>query len=383
MIFLPVVLFILILIHFRRKLNFFSLFLIYLDVFFNSRKKRFAVYFMSFLIPILIGYLLYKIPSSSDVQIAMTGAIQAFLNGKNPFYYTVVPHVLLFPSGIKKLVMGTYNYGPIDLLSYSIGYIIFHPFVGSPWWLYFSNLLLLVGIYLVIRSLIALPDLIKIIPFMIIFSIFLGDNVLLMCFFLSLAWYVHLKSNYRYKSVLVTFLITLGILTKLFVAFVLLGYFIYIFRTNLKLWIINAISVTITGFLVIIPFGILNVIKSIFIFHVDLSVRANYATIQGGLTIYLMLLHLTSLFIPVAILLTIFFLYICNKYFEQIELKFGIFTILNLLVLPDSNYAFFIIPVFFLLLYFYKQLYKNYILYEKLDDPVLIMDETTNFLKNG
>lgn len=361
--FIPVTVLVLILIHFRYKFEYLSNLLIRLDSKLKNKYKRMIIIQLSILIPIIIGFYLFLQPPTSDVQLAMLSAIKSFLHGTNPYYFDVVPHILIFHSGFKELIMGTYNYGPIDLITYSIGFIIFYPFFGSPWWLFYSNIVLIFCIYLVVRKITNLSDIITIIPFMIVFSLFIQDNIILMCLFLSLAWWVHYKSNYKYKNTIVIILISLGTLTKLYLAFVLVGYFFYIFKSDIRSWIINGFVVIIVFLVCLFPFGILNVVKSIFIFHADLQIRANYATIQGGLTIYLMLFHITNLFIPIAILLSLLFLYLSNKYANSIELKFGLLTILNLILLPNAGYQFFSIPIFFLLVSFYNHI--SDIMYEK------------------
>ncbi len=372
--FIPITIIVLILIHFRYKFEYFANFLIRFDSNLKNKYKRIIIIQLCVLIPIIIGYIYFLQPPSTDIQIAMLSAIKSFLVGENPYYFNVVPHILILPSGIKELIMGTYNYGPVGLIIYSIGFLIFFPLFGSPFWLLYSNVVLTLCIYLVIRKITNLSDIITIIPFMIIFSLFIQDNIILMCLFLSLAWWTHYKSNYKYKNTIVIILMTLGTLTKLYLAFVLLGYFVYIFKSDIRSWIINGLVATFIFILCLFPFGILNVIRSMVLFHINLNIRANYATIQGGLTIYLILFHIINLFIPIAIILSIIFLYLSNKYANSIELKFGFLTILNLILLPDAGYQFFIIPIFFLLVSFYNHLSE------------IIDEETSNYnelVENG
>ena len=164
----------------------------------------------------------------------------------------------------------------------------------------------------------------------------------------------------QYKSILVVTILTLGVFTKLYIAFVLLGYFIFILKNNIKLWLINSVAMLITSLIILFPFGILNVIKSIFIFNLDSQIREKYAIIAGGLPYYLNLLGLDKLFIPLAIVLLFIFIFISEKYANnQTNLKFAIFTILDLLLMPNSMYEFLIIPIFFLLVQYYQNNYNR------------------------
>jgi hypothetical protein len=355
----PFIASILLLLHYRTKAYWIDSILTEFAIKYKTPTKKFFFYLISFTISISWAFLIAIIVfPSSDVDEAMTGAIKAFLMGINPFVEKVVPHILLLPSG-NELVYGTYNYGPIDLLVYTIGYLLFSPFFGDVWWLFFTNLVIVFTMYLFIRKIIPISDSVMLLPFMFLFSWFLQDNVVLMCFFLTMAWYIYYNVNSKYKHTIVVIILTLGVLTKLFIAFVLGAYFIYIFKRDLKLWIINTIVGLITTAIVIIPFSIFDVLKSMLFFHVDLDTRGEYATIQGGLPTYLSLFGLNWLFIPLAVILVMLFLFISEKYAkDEIELKLTIFTILNLILLPNSGYSFFMIPSVFILVQYYKNHYS-------------------------
>ena len=177
---------------------------------------------------------------------------------------------------------------------------------------------------------------------------------------LSIAWLIQVKMKSEYKSILVVIILTLGVFTKLYIVFVLFGYFIFILKNNIKFWLFNSIDVIITSLIILFPFGILNVIKSIFIFNLDSQIREKYAIIAGGLPYYLNLFGLDKFFIPLAIVLLFIFIFISEKYANnQTNLKFALFTILDLLLMPNSMYAFLIIPIFFLLVQYYQYNYNR------------------------
>ena len=313
--FLPFIALILLLIHFRYKSYWIDDFLLKLEAKFGTSDKKIGLFLFTIVIALIWGFIISSIVfPASDVDEAMTGAIRSyFLDGTNPYLYQVVPHILYTNSG-HIIKYGTYNYGPIDLLIYGIFYFIFSPFVGNTWWIFVTNIILVALTYVIMRISLdnKIPHTITLISFLFLFSWFLQDNAVLMCLLLSLAWFVYNKVDTNYKHSLVTIILTLAVLTKLYVAFVLLAYFVYVLKKDVYLWIINGVIGVITTIIIIFPFGINNVLSSIFLFHVDLSIREGYATIQGGLPTYLELLNLKILFIPLAIILVLIFLYLCE-----------------------------------------------------------------------
>lgn len=355
--YIPFIAVILLFIHQRSKFYWVDDFLTKLDDIFNSTSKKIVLYGTAILLAILYSVLVSSVVfPASDVYAAMAGAIKAFfINGKNPYFDTVVPHILYTSSG-PITINGTYNYGPIDLIIYGIFYFIFSPLVGNDWWIYVTNIIFSVITYFIMRATLEkeVPETVTLLSFLFIFSWFLQDNAVLMVLFLAIAWYVHVKSSSKYKNYIITIILTMGVLTKLYIAFVLVGYFVYIFKDDIKQWTINGLIGGITGLVIMFPFGIINVLKSIFLFHVDLQIRQEYATIQGGIPTYLELIGLKALYVPIAIILALAFLYVCQIYAKnQINLKFAVFTTLTLVLLPTSGYAFFIIPTFFLLTQYY------------------------------
>ena len=356
--YIPFIVFILLLIHFRAKFHSIDNLVKEIDSLLPSRNDKIAIFILSMSFTLILGYMISIIIFSvSDVDNAMTGAIQAFFFlGKNPYVDPVVPHGVGFGS----YIYGTYNYGPLDLIVYGIGYILFSPFVGDVLWLYCTNVVIIMLAYLVIRKIVPISETIRVLPFAFITCFFLQDNSVLMFLNLAIAWYVHTKVQSDYKYYLTVIILTLGVFTKLYIAFVLVGYFIYVLRENIKLFVSNFFVSLITAILVIYPFGVFNVVKSVFLFNMDNTIRGKYAIIQGGLPYYLDILGLSFLFIPLAIICVVIFSLISEKYAKnQLNLKLAIFSILNLLLMPNSAYAFFIIPCFFLLIQYYQNNYQN------------------------
>ena len=368
LLYIPFIAFILLLIHLRDKAYWVDNILTKIDERFNSANQKLGIYVitisLAFLYGIIISAIVFPV---SDVDEAMVGAIRSFfIDGKNPYIFDVVPHILYLPQGTE-IKYGTYNYGPVDLVIYGIGYFLFHQFVGPSWWIFVTNIILTTIIYLFIRQLSPTPETVKLLSFLFLFSWFLQDNAVLMCLFLAIAWFIHYKVESEKKYPLVVIVLTLGVLTKLYVAFVLLAYFVYIFKKDVRLWITNGILGAVIAIIVSIPFSVIDVVKSILLFHVDLNIREGYATIQGGIPTYLELFGLNILFIPIAVVLVILFLYLSEKYaHNQLNLKLAVFTTICLVLLPSSGYSFFIIPSFFLLAQYYQNYISNHNLTESM-----------------
>lgn len=360
LVFIPFTFTIFLLVHFRAHFNPINAKLQAINLWSKGSRLRqseiilFATFF-ALIWSFIIGLIVFPY---SDVDEAMVAGIKGFLSGNNPYTQEIVPHILLTPDG-KETVYGTYNYGPVDLVVYAIGYTIFSPLFGDVWWLFVTNIILLVGIYsfLAVFSYQEISHPIKIIPFMFLMGWFLQDNSVLMCFLLAIAWYIHLNidSTKWYKYPLITFVFTLAVLTKLYLAFVLAGYFLFVLKEDLIRWGQNILVGIITTVLVIVPFDFWGVINSIFLFHSNLDYREDFATIQGGIPAILEILGYRDLFLYVAIiysLIVLIFSYYYAK--DQLALNFCVLSIFFLLLLPSSVFAFFIIPSFFMLAQYFE-----------------------------
>ena len=111
------------------------------------------------------------------------------------------------------------------------------------------------------------------------------------------------------------------------------------------------------------PFNIIAVIQNAIFFHSDLDMRDQFATIQGGIPVYLEVLGLGQFYFLVAILLALVFFGFA-WYFSPIDLnnRFILLTLLCLLLLPNSVYAFFIIPFYFALINYSFHFQATYII---------------------
>ena len=346
--YIPIIILFVLLIHYRQKFKAIDIFMRKLPLKVNRLSEKWIIYVGSAIFALVWGSIVASIVlPSSDVVQAMTSGINAFFIGENPFIMNVVPHMISLASG-SAIVYGTYNYGPLDLIIYGIGYLIFKGLLGNLWWIVGFNYVLVFVIYAIFRKTFPeIPDLIKFPPFMIIMGCFLQDNVILMIVFLAGAWWAHERLTNHFKDSITILLLSAGVLTKMFIALVLLGYFIFVFQKEIKKWVIYSLQGGSLALLIMIPFNVLAVIHSVFFFNVNLTERAQYATIQGSIPALLQTVGLEDLFILIAFILTGIFVIFAWRYSpDNLYLKIIMLSFLSLLLLPNTVYAFFAIPFY-------------------------------------
>ena len=123
--YIPIIILFVLLIHYRQKFKAIDIFMRKLPLKVNRLSEKWIIYVGSAIFALVWGSIVASIVlPSSDVVQAMTSGINAFFIGENPFIKKVVPHMISLASG-SAIVYGTYNYGPLDLIIYGIGYLIF------------------------------------------------------------------------------------------------------------------------------------------------------------------------------------------------------------------------------------------------------------------
>lgn len=260
------------------------------------------------LIAIFLYFLLSYAVINTDVDDAITSAVQEFLKGHNPYQEDVVEHHT--PSGI---VLGRYHYFPPDLLTYSLFYLLFgnvlFPLLGTYWFVPLHFLLIIPG-YWIITQLVDWPHH-RLLPFtFLLITPFLFTNSMLMWFFFLIGYYFYEKKE---KYVLGMVFYVLAASVKYMVGFIILFYFLQTlkelriegepmknwqsFRQRLTPYIISSIVLTFVS----LPFGLMDVINSVFIHQGDPQSREDVAQIVGPLLIEILkITNLISLYLPVA-----------------------------------------------------------------------------------
>jgi len=333
-------------------------------------------------------YLLFSYAiSNTDVDDAITTAVRAFLDGRNPYTENVVEHHNLI-NGTPTTVLGRYHYFPPDLLTYSLFYLltgnILFPILGTYWFVPLHLLLLILGYWMVVK-IVEWPHNRRLPFYILLTTPFLFTNSMLMLFFFLLGYYFYeIKEQH---SLGMTFYV-IAASVKYMVGFIIVFYFVQMIRELFrkaippdnwrlisKKFAPYVISSCVLG-LLSLPFGLIDVIISVFAYQGLTSFRGEVAQSVGPLLIEilkilsleeLLNLSLVELFyLPLVIIIVLIaFIILWNKdTYEQILH----FSMLSMLILPFYATELFItIPFYF----WFKEGQKTSILKEDIKDPDL------------
>ncbi|MHA1968347.1 MAG: hypothetical protein ACW964_11145 [Candidatus Hodarchaeales archaeon] len=311
------------------------------------------------IIVIFLFLLLDYAAINTDVDDAITSAVQAFLNGSNPYKEDVVVHHVSVDGNLE-VVLGRYHYFPPDLLIYSGFYIlmgeIFFPILETYWFVPLHFVLLIPGYWLVTR-IVYWPHR-RLAPFYIMLvTPFLFTNSILMWFFFVLGYYLFELKEQRTLG-MVCYVVAASI--KYMVGFIIVFYFVKMIKDlynqgvlfsnyritlqNITPYIISSLFLTSLS----LPFGLIDVVFSVFVYQGITGIRDEVAQSAGPLLIEI--LKLVSLdqilFVPLALLIALAAFLFLWKYetYEQILH----FSFLSMLILPFYATELFIsIPFYF------------------------------------
>lgn len=329
----------------------------------NTRVKRFFKWYLQndkWFYPItgcLIVIFLYLLFSyaiiNTDVDDAITSAVQAFLNGTNPYQEDVVEHFI-----DSKMVLGRYHYFPPDLLTYSLFYILVGRIFSSlgTYWFVPLHFILIVPGYWIVTQVVDWPHN-RLFPFtLLLITPFLFTNSMLMWFFFLIGYYFYEKKE-QHTLGMVFYVIAASV--KYMVGFIILFYFIQSLRElftegklindlqligqKLSPFIVSSFILT----LFCLPFGLFDVLTSVFIYQGVPQSREDVAQAVGPLLIEILnLMNLKSLYIPIAtaIIAIALLLLIKSPPYDQImHISF-----LAMIILPFyATELFIILPFYF------------------------------------
>jgi hypothetical protein len=299
-------------------------------------------------------YLLFSYAiKNTDVDDAITSAVQAVLQGINPYQQDVVEHHIN-----SEIRLGRYHYFPPDLLTYSIFYFFFgdffFPLFQSYWFVPLHFILVIPG-YWIITQIIDWPHH-QLFPFTILLiTPFLFTNSMLMWFFFLIGYYLYEEKE---KQILGMTFYVLAASVKYMVGFIILFYFIqslkelhnekqftnwYPISHQLAPFLISSLVLTLTC----LPFGFFDVINSVFLYQGDPQYRAEVAQSVGPLVIEILkFLNLTSWYLPVVGVIVILALIILGKQSTYDQIIH--FSFLAMFILPFYATELFItLPFFF------------------------------------
>jgi hypothetical protein len=305
------------------------------------------------LIVIFLYFLLSYAIWHTDVDDAITSAVQAFLNGDNPYQEKIVKHIT--PEGP---VLGFYHYFPPDLITYSLVYVIispiFLPILDTYWFVPFHLVLLVPGFWIV-RRLVNWP-IHRIVPFFVLLvTPFLFTNSMLMWFFFLLGYYFYEEKS---RTIIGMVFYVLAASVKYMVGFIIVFYFFQALgRINEKgiitknwsyVWqqIFPYIVSSGVLFLISLPFGLIDVIISVFIYQGAISYRGEVAQTSGPLLIEILnLFGLNSIYlliVGIIVILAYFSLRTHSTYEKILH-----FSFLAMIILPFYATELFITLPFF------------------------------------
>lgn len=341
-------------------------------------REDFLFYLMTGLLILLFLFLLFTYANThTDVDDAITSGVKAFLDGHNPYQEDVVIHHL--PSGI---TYGRYHYFPPDLLTYSGFYIISGEvlaFLGTYWfvplgevfaslgtyWFVPLHLLLLIPGYWFLTRIVDWPHH-KLIPFYILLvTPFLFTNSMLMWFFFIIGYYFYeIRNNQDLGMIFYVFAASV----KYLVGFIIVFYFFQSIQTimreknriQLRSVIIKEMRPYLIGGLALavisLPFNLIDVIVSVFLYQGDLAARGEVAQLVGPLLIEILkILRLESFYILSVIFIIILSLILLRShttYEKIIHISF-----MSMFILPFYGTELFITLPFY---WWFKEGLRSY-----------------------
>ncbi|UCG03064.1 MAG: hypothetical protein JSW11_03560 [Candidatus Heimdallarchaeota archaeon] len=305
------------------------------------------------LIVIFLYFLFSYAIWNTDVDDAITSAVQAFLRGDNPYQKDVVEHHVN-----SETIPGRYHYFPPDLLTYSLFYYffgsIFSPYLYTYWFVPLHLILIIPG-YWIITQLVPWPHH-RLIPFSaLLITPFLFTNSMLMWFFFLIGYYFFEKKE---QPIIGMTFYVLAASVKYMVGFIIFFYFIQSLRklinenqfTNWRVighelapFVVSSLILT----LICLPFGIFDVIKSVFLYQGDPQYREEVAQSVGPLLIEILkILNLTSFYLLILGAIVILALIIVWKQSTYAQIIH--FSFLSMIILPFYATELFItLPFFF------------------------------------
>jgi len=223
-----------------------------------------------------------------DIPGAVDAAVVDFSHGGNPYVDKVIPRFETQYGNDTKFDNETYNYLPFDLMVYG-GMHGALGFLGSPYWFVVSNLILWSVAFALLYGLVPIK-LRGYIPFAGVCALFYSfDNVALTALLMVASIYAlkNLRGNRAWIASIM--IMGLAVLTKAFAIVPFIILFLWLLlgeqprlrrsEDSVRLVMVGAASAAI-GVLIMVPFGIMNVLNSAVFFHMSTATRAG--TSVGG-----------------------------------------------------------------------------------------------------
>lgn len=217
--------------------------------------------------------------SIHDIDEAVETAVVSYEAGINPYEEFVVPRFKgKYVPGVE-WTFGPYNYLPVDLLAY-VGFYEAFGWLGSPVWFVVTNLILSAAAFTLLGRLLR-TEWVAYAPLAGIVMLFYAfDNASLTLLLMVLAMYAYLRSQWH-PGVLAIVLMSFATLTKIFAAIPLVILVLFELQRQItsRSWkdVAKTAAATAVGalsaVLIMLPFGIQNVLDSAVFFHTSEELR--------------------------------------------------------------------------------------------------------------
>ncbi|MFX1534740.1 MAG: hypothetical protein ACFFDI_11000 [Promethearchaeota archaeon] len=310
---------------------------------------------------LIISFVSFNLPT--DVDDAVVGGAEAFLEGDNPYIKNVVPHTL--PNGTE--IFSVYHYFPPDLLTYAIFVFIFG-FISFP--ISSTIIMLLANVVLLLPTYIFVDKILreKLSPkrsfplFLVLSSPFIVNNSILMLTFFVIGyffwntketWFMSKQEN----KILGMIFYVLSASVKYMTGILILVHFFDDLKTLFRqskplqerfLFLLPYFLASLVLVIFCLPFGLFEVFKAVFLYQGDPSYRGGVAAMTGPFLIeVLVFIGASSLYIPVAaIIFVLAFSYsFYNKSFSLAD-KQVFLCFVVMFILPFYATELFVIPLF-------------------------------------
>ena len=221
-----------------------------------------------------------------DIDDAVDEAVRSYEDGINPYVGDVIPRFKTrYVPGVE-WTLGPYNYLPVDLFVYAGCYEALG-WMGSPIWFVVTNLLFSGIAFVVLREMLD-SAWIAYLPMAGIVMLFYSfDNASLTLLLMVLSMYAYTRTRWHPGAIAII-LMALATLTKIFAAIPLVILVLFELQRSVTLrnWRKSAETIAASAIggavavLVMLPFGIQNVLDSAVFFHTSEELRAG--TSVGG-----------------------------------------------------------------------------------------------------
>ena len=288
-----------------------------------------------------------------DIPKAVDSAVGDLTHGGNPYVDKVVPRFDTKYGQDTKVDNWTYNYLPLDLLVYT-GFHGALGFLGSPLWFVVSNLLLWAAAFAMFYEFVPIK-LRGYIPFAGTCAIFYSfDNAALTALLMVGSVYCLRKLRPEMAGAMSIILMGLAVMTKAFAVVPFIVLLLWLMEEKLRVRsflqtakvAVEGASAAAIGLIIMLPFGVMNVLNSAVFFHMSTESRAG--TSVGGTV--LAELAMGSPYFAYAAVAIVALAILASFKFKTLNDRIVLASVAFSLISIKSSLALLIVPALFIVL---------------------------------